>query len=289
MPTKDTLSVRVFRYDPSVDAAPRYEAHEVPRTPDMRVLDALNHVYDQTGTPLGYRWYCGTKKCGECAISVNGHPVLTCWEAPADGMICEPLANFPIVRDLVVDTAPAEARIVALKLSLSRGQPRPFPEKLDPAAMDATNHLSKCIECHACTAAVPARGLEAEGPALPGGVGPAGLVRFARFALDPREEADRGSTASQAKLDEIGTHGVLSTVCPQGIDIVRDAIVPVRERLFGGRQAVSHSSPSTVPFFMAATWSAFVRLADDRKSALKADGAIEAVDVPGIAEAYRVR
>ena len=289
MPTKDTLSVRVFRFDPGADALPRYEAHEVPRTPDMRVLDALNHIYDQAGAPLGYRWYCGTKKCGECALSVNGHPVLPCWEAAADGMTCEPLANFPIVRDLVVDTAPVEARIVALKLSLSRGSPRPFPEKLDPDAMAAANHLSKCIECHVCTAAAPAKGLEPDGPALPGGVGPAGLVRFARFALDPREEAERGGLASQAKLDEIGAHHALSTVCPQGIDVAREAVAPVRERFFGGRQADAESPPTTAPFFMAPKWSAFVRLTDEQKSALKADGAIEAVNVPGIAEAYRVR
>ncbi|MHB1217782.1 MAG: 2Fe-2S iron-sulfur cluster-binding protein [Alphaproteobacteria bacterium] len=288
MPPEDSLSVRVFRFDPGVDDAPRYEVHRVPRTPDMRVLDALNHVYDQSGAPLGYRWYCGTKKCGECALSVNGSPVLSCWEAAADGMTCEPLANFPIVRDLVVDTAPAEARIVQLGLSLSRANPRPFPETLDAGGMEAVNHLSKCIECHVCTAAVPARNLAPEGPALPGGAGPAGLVRFARFALDPREEADRGGAAAHARLDEIGADGALSTVCPQGIDIVREALAPVRERFFGGRKAAAEPSRATAPFFMARAWSAFVRLTDERKSALKADGAIEAIDVPGIAEAYRV-
>jgi succinate dehydrogenase/fumarate reductase iron-sulfur protein len=288
MPADDTLSVRVFRFDPGTDAAPRYEVHAVPRTPDMRVLDALDHVYERSGVPLGYRWYCGTKKCGECAVAVNGSSVLSCWEAATDGMTCEPLANFPIVRDLVVDTAPVEAHIVRLGLSLSRANPRPFPEKLDADRMEPTNRLAKCIECHVCTASVPAQGLASGGPVLPGGAGVAGLVRFARFALDPREEADRGEVAARGRLNEIQEDGGLSQVCPQGIDIVREALVPVRERFFRGRETAVEPFGAVAAFFMAREWSAFVRLTEEQKSTLKADGVIEAIDVPGIAEAYRV-
>ena len=286
MAASPSITLRLFRYDPEADAVPRYEDHTVPRTPHMRVLDVLNHVYDKADVPVAHRWYCGTKKCGECALTVNGTPMLSCWEAAEDRMTCEPLANFPILRDLAVDTAPAEARIVAMQPFLTRTVRPAFPEALDPRAMEASNHLAKCIECHLCSAAVPAR-VAAEGPALPGGAGPAGLVRFARFALDPREEADRKTLATQAGLDAVPAEPALSRLCPQNIDIVREAIEPVRTRLFGKSVGAAESAPASTVFVKARAWSAFVRLADADKQALASSGALQPLDVPGIREAFR--
>ena len=60
--TRGELRVRLFRYDPERDEIPRYEVHRVPRRPHLRVLDALNHVYDEGGDSLAHRWYCGIKK-----------------------------------------------------------------------------------------------------------------------------------------------------------------------------------------------------------------------------------
>ena len=179
------ITVRVFRYDPERDDAPRYEVHRVPRRPHMRVLDALNHVYEEASDSLAHRWYCGTKKCGECALSVNGAPQLGCWEPALDDMVCEPLTNFPIIRDLVVDTAPYERLIMELRPYLSRRRSPAFPERLPHAEMAASHRLSKCIECNVCTAAVAVKEIDAAGVNWLGWSGPAALVRFSRFALDP--------------------------------------------------------------------------------------------------------
>jgi succinate dehydrogenase/fumarate reductase iron-sulfur protein len=288
MSGKDDLSVRIFRYDPQDDALPRYHTYAVPRKPDMRILDALNYVYESDETSLAHRWYCGTKKCGECALSVNGRPVLACWEAAEDEITCEPLANFPIIRDLVVDTAPIETRMMGLKPFLVRSAPRPFPEQLSYSEMEPANRLSKCIECHVCTAAMPAKGLGPEGPVLHGEAGAAGLVRFTRFVRDPRDEADRKSLAASAGLNAFPGYAALSNICPQGIDILREALVPMRERLFGGQEAVIDTSRSSTPFLMARGWNAFVMLTEEQKSALKNSGAIRSIDIPGMREAYRV-
>jgi succinate dehydrogenase/fumarate reductase iron-sulfur protein len=280
------ISVRIFRFDPAADATPRYETHSVPRTPGMRVLDALNHLYDTAGEPIAHRWYCGTKKCGECAVTVNGKPVLACWEAAEDGMTCEPLANVPIIRDVAVDTAGMEARIVALNPELVRKNPPPFPERLDPKAMEPSNRLAKCIECHVCSAVVPAKGLGAEGLELPGRAGAAGLVRFARFVVDPRDEGDRRATAERAGMGEIPAEPVLSSICPQGIDILGEAMEPVRTKLLGAKGSAP-AEPSSVAFVKSRAWSAFVRLTDAAKSALTANGTLKKMDVPDLPEAYR--
>ena len=110
----DKITLKLFRFDPTRDAYPYYEHHSVPFKPHMRVLDVLNHLYEQSDVEIGYRWYCGTKKCGECAMMVNGRPLLSCWEPALEQMTCEPLANFPVIRDLVVDTAPYEQVILRL-------------------------------------------------------------------------------------------------------------------------------------------------------------------------------
>src|SRR5262245_48366417 len=124
------VRVKLFRYDPGSSKLPRYDTFVVPRIPDMRVFDVLNHIYDNAqDDALAHRWFCGTKKCGECAITVNGKPMLACWEPALDEMTCEPLANFPIVRDLVVDTRAYERLIVELRPYLKRSSTPIFPER----------------------------------------------------------------------------------------------------------------------------------------------------------------
>ena len=280
------IACRIFRFDPSSAEEPTYEEYLVPRTPNMRVLDVLNWIYERKSS-FGYRWYCGTKKCGECAIMVNGIPILGCWEPAPDGMICEPLSNFPIIRDLVVDTAPYEATIMKLQPLLRRSARPRFPEKLSHATMVRAHRLSKCIECNVCTAAVPANDIDSEGIQWEGYSGPAALVRFARFVLDPRDEMDRSHLGASAGLKDFPLFSGLGTICPQGIDIINDALIPAYIQLFGAETRTTTELHSTTPFIMAQKWNAFVRLTDHQKTILLQNRKIEAVNVPGVKEAYK--
>ncbi len=288
MTAKNDVKLRLFRYDPSTGEAPRHETFSVPRKPYMRVLDVLNHVYDELEVGLAYRWYCGTKKCGECAVTVNGEPMLACWEPAVEEMTIEPLANFPIVRDLVVDPAPYERVIMALKPYLERASHPAFPENIGQAEMAQVNRLYKCIECNVCTAAVPVKGFTSEGIDRQGYAGPAALVKFARFVLDPRDETDRKDLAARSGLGQFPLFGVLQDVCPQGIDIVRDALVSARHKLLGLDEADIDGTATTTVFVMARRWSAFLRLTEDRKSELEETGVIRPETIPHLAEAYRL-
>ncbi|MFQ5874236.1 MAG: succinate dehydrogenase/fumarate reductase iron-sulfur subunit, partial [Dehalococcoidia bacterium] len=195
MTTPDRVTLRLFRFDPSFDEAPRYETYTVPHKKHMRILDALNYVYDELGDGLAYRWYCGIKKCGECGIAVNGKPMLACWEPAIRHMTCEPLANFPIVRDLVVDTSQYEKMILRLVPFTRRSKIPSFPEQISHSKMEQAYGLSKCIECNVCSAAVPVKAVGSGGVEWDGYTGPAALVKFARFAFDPRDEMNRGDLA----------------------------------------------------------------------------------------------
>ena len=86
----------------------------------MRVLDALNWIAENAATDLAYRWFCGSKMCGTCAVRMNGREVLACWEAVEPEMTIEPLRNLPVIRDLVVDRAPFENKVARLEPWIER-------------------------------------------------------------------------------------------------------------------------------------------------------------------------
>src|SRR5436305_6143962 len=97
----------------------------------MRVLDALNWIAENAATDLAYRWFCGSKMCGTCAVRMNGREVLACWEAVEPEMTIEPLRNLPPIRDLVVDRAPFDAKLKSLEPWIERPAPYAgFPEPL---------------------------------------------------------------------------------------------------------------------------------------------------------------
>lgn len=284
-----TVKVRLFRFDPERDEAPGYTTHLVPRTRGMRVLDALTHIYEtDQDSDVAFRWFCGTKKCGECAMTVNGVPMLSCWEAAADEMTIEPLANFPIIRDLVVDTQPYEQMIIRLQPRLRRTESPAFPEVISHDHMTDVQKLIKCIECNVCTAATPAPSLNPDGVAWDGNAGAAALVRFSRFVLDVRDETDRRGMAVEAGLDRFPLFQDLARICPQGIDILEDAVLPARRRLFGEASGDPVALAASTVFVSAPGWSAFVRLADDRKRELLAAGVLAPRHLAGIDEAYNL-
>src|ERR687887_834036 len=102
-----TITLNVTRYRPGKDSAPTLQSYTVPYRQDWVVLDALNHIKDHIDGTLSYRWSCRMGVCGSCGMMVNGEPKLTCEAfltdyAPGPVRV-EPLANFPLIRDLVVE------------------------------------------------------------------------------------------------------------------------------------------------------------------------------------------
>ena len=59
----------------------RLAEFRVPYRKSMRVLHALKWVAENEAADLAYRWFCGSKMCGTCAVRMNGREVLACWEA----------------------------------------------------------------------------------------------------------------------------------------------------------------------------------------------------------------
>ena len=99
------IEFEILRYDPDTDEKPAFKTYSVPCEEDWVVLDAINYIKDELDRTLSYRWSCHMAVCGSCGMMINGEPTLSCksfLRNLPDKIRIEPLANFPIERDLVV-------------------------------------------------------------------------------------------------------------------------------------------------------------------------------------------
>ena len=102
----EPVYLKVFRYDPGADNAPRYEDYEVPWREGLLLLQGLRYVRDNLDESLAFRDYCcGCSWCMSCVMTVNGKGKRTCSRLimPGEHILVEPMRGFPIIRDLAVD------------------------------------------------------------------------------------------------------------------------------------------------------------------------------------------
>jgi fumarate reductase iron-sulfur subunit len=215
------VKFEVLRFRPETDKEPVFETYEVPCMEDWVVLDALNAIKDDIDPTLSHRWSCRMGVCGSCGMLVNGRPILTCaaFVRNYTGTIrVEPLSNFPIVRDLVVDLESFIEKIKSVKPWIIRkiekdvadGEYRQTPEQLEEF-----KQYSMCINCALCYAACPVLASEPEF------LGPAAIALAHRYNLDSRDEgnAARFETLNDGEgLWSCSYANECSQVCPKHVD-----------------------------------------------------------------------
>ncbi|MDG4813633.1 2Fe-2S iron-sulfur cluster-binding protein, partial [Hydrogenovibrio sp. 3SP14C1] len=107
-------------------AEPYWQTYDVAVEESTSLLDALNHIKEQQDSTLSYRWSCRMAICGSCGVMVNGIPKLGCktfLRDYPDEIRIEPLAHFPVQRDLVVDMALFLEHLAAVKPYLIEQDP----------------------------------------------------------------------------------------------------------------------------------------------------------------------
>ncbi len=102
----DSATVKIFRFDPSVDKEPRYETYQVPPVGwnDKKVIDTIRYVYENFAPGLSFREPCRQQVCGACTILVNKKPVLACDAISEREMLIEPRPKHRVLKDLIVDS-----------------------------------------------------------------------------------------------------------------------------------------------------------------------------------------
>ncbi len=220
--SESNITLNVTRYRPGQDRAPTLQSYAVPYRQDWVVLDALNHIKDQIDGTLSYRWSCRMGVCGSCGMMVNGVPKLTCAAFLRDyhgqEIRVEPLVNFPIIRDLVIDMNDFMDKLKSVKSWLVRKVEKPVTEgeyRQTPAELEAFHQFTQCINCMLCYAACPVYGLDSNF------IGPAAIALAQRYNLDSRDQG------AKERLEVLSGHegiwgctfvGECTKVCPQDVD-----------------------------------------------------------------------
>ena len=188
MPDAQKKKFVVTRFDPDRDEVPRTETYEVPCQSDWKVLDALNFIKDEIDGTLSHRWSCRMAVCGSCGMQVNGEPSLTCMQPISelpDTIEVAPLANFPVVRDLVIELEGFMEKLESVKPWIIRAKEQAVEEgtyRQTPAEHAEFVQFSMCINCMLCYAACPVVANEPEF------LGPAAIAIGHRYNIDSRDE-----------------------------------------------------------------------------------------------------
>jgi succinate dehydrogenase / fumarate reductase iron-sulfur subunit len=177
----DTRSFRVFRF--ARESGPsRFDEFEAEVGPASTVLDALRWIKIHRDPSLAIRHSCLHASCGTCGVRVNGREGLACVTHLADldpgRVTVEPMANFPVMADLVVDMTSFVERFPAPH-PMDRASEFPTSAEV-PGDIDEYERFEDCIECGLCLSACPVSATDDSY------VGPAALAYAQRMLEEPR-------------------------------------------------------------------------------------------------------
>ncbi|MEN6482033.1 MAG: 2Fe-2S iron-sulfur cluster-binding protein [Anaerolineaceae bacterium] len=174
---KETWKVKFEIYRKKGDAKPFFQSFEIEVDPKEYVLDGIERIWAFHDRSLTFRHACHHSTCGACGMRVNGVEKLTCItpinEVARNGgtIRVEPLRNFTVLSDLVVDMGDFYQRIEATEMSqiaLLKDADLPYEKNQIRKDDLEIERLVDCIECGLCISACPAACTSSEyyGPAV---------------------------------------------------------------------------------------------------------------------------
>lgn len=123
----------------------------------LREINANPDIRDIEGEPVPYiSWECSClqKKCGACAILINGRPRLACDTfirdyMKKDRLTLAPLSKFPIIKDLIVDRSTLYNNLRDIRNYLEE------EVRLTDKNTDTAYEASRCLMCGCCLEVCP--------------------------------------------------------------------------------------------------------------------------------------
>jgi len=212
------LSVRVWRG--TTQGA--FQTFEVPRHASQTVLDVVTHIQRALDPTLAYRFACRVGMCGSCAMTVNGVARWTCRthvdKVAQDGALeIAPLANLPVIRDLVADMREFFDKWARAKGRFRGAQTRHEDFARLPPHSAQRMQIDAAIECIGCGVCYSSCDVVAWNPEY---LGPAALNRAWTLTRDERDSAHLvrlRAVAGDAGCHACHTHMSCSERCPKNI------------------------------------------------------------------------
>ncbi|MNM23444.1 Fumarate reductase iron-sulfur subunit [compost metagenome] len=211
------------------NSAPYAEEFELPYRPGMNVISALMEIQrnpvnskGEHTVPVCWESNCLEEVCGACSMVINGKPRQAC-AALIDNLEqpirVQPMATFPVVRDLVID----RSRMFTALKKVKAWIPIDGTYDLGPGPRMAEKkrqwayELSKCMTCGVCLEACP------NVNAKTGFIGPAAISQVRLFNAHPTGEMNADERL-EAVMTDGGIEGCGNSqncvrACPKGIPL----------------------------------------------------------------------
>src|SRR6185295_11331438 len=214
----DQATFRIWRGN---DGSGKFVDYTTEVTQGMVVLDAVHRIQAADANDLAVRWNCKAGKCGSCSAEVNGIPRLMCMTR---------LSEFPLDKDLVTDVA----WNYRVKKAIKPFKPRPpdAPDgtwRMSQSDVDRVQEYRKCIECFLCQDVCH---VLRDHHLHESFIGPRFLVYVAALEMHPLDAEDRLPELREAQgIGYCNITKCCTKVCPEGITITDNAIIPLKERV----------------------------------------------------------
>jgi succinate dehydrogenase / fumarate reductase, iron-sulfur subunit len=234
----EVITLRINRGEEN-EVAGRWDDFEVPYGDGMVVLDAVLAAQARQAPDLAVRWNCKAAKCGSCSAEICGKPQLMCKTRLeeldcSEPVVVAPLRTFRRIRDLVTDVAWNYGG----NEMIAPFRPRRDREwRFYQRDVERAQEMRKCIECFLCQDVCHV--LRYQTDEKPPFAGPRFFARTAGLDFHPMDDVRRTEYLRDA--GGIGLCNITkccTDVCPEGINITDNAIIPEKERIVD-----SHADP----------------------------------------------
>lgn len=179
----------------------------------LNAQDILKDTDSNVCDKIIWECSCLQKKCGACAMVINGKPCLACdtrlSELKTDIITVQPLKKFPVIADLMVDRTVLSENLKAIHAWLQK----------ETLASEQQNDIlfeaSRCLQCGCCLEICP--NFYAGGEFF----GMAAMVPFARI-LEELSKADKKELLKQYQkhiFEGCGKSLACHNICPAHLDI----------------------------------------------------------------------
>ena len=213
----------------------RLQSYTTDVSEGMVVLDAIHAIQAEQASDLAVRWNCKAGKCGSCSAEINGKPRLMCMTRLntldlTKPVTVEPMRTFPPVRDLVTDVS----WNFRVKKEITKFTPRrpDAPDgtwRMQQSDVDRVQEFRKCIECFLCQDVCH---VLRDHKMFDSFVGPRHGVYAAALEMQPLDVEDRVVDLKEKHgLGYCNITKCCTKVCPEGITITDNALIPLKERV----------------------------------------------------------
>jgi len=140
------------------------------------------------------------------------------------------MRTFPVIRDLVTDVSYNYEKAAELPYAELPPRDEDGKRRMMQEDVERSQEFRKCIECFLCQNTCHViRDHEENKPAF---AGPRFFLRYAELDMHPLDTNDRRELAQGAAgLGMCNITKCCTEVCPEGIKITDNAIIPMKERV----------------------------------------------------------